>query len=183
MEEVNPSPVTPPGEVNVAGATGDEVVTLSQFKVFTDSLVDSGGGGGNEGSAGGFANFIPVDDIGIEKIAERIVGQENPAILCIRNNDTGDLLVVHIPGVNNSEIYIGEYETDIFLDAGYSAVNISAANNVDGNAGVQILDRDAGYVIYHLVLDQDPENTFEEKDNWFDTYCTVFIMFLDGYYS
>ena len=61
------------------GATGEEVVTIQQFKV----LVDSGGGGGNEGSAGGFANFIPVDDLGVEAIDTRM-GYKNPAILCIK---------------------------------------------------------------------------------------------------
>lgn len=154
-------------------------MTIQQFKVLVDSLVGSDGGGGNEGNTEGFSNFIPVDDLGIEAIAERIVGQENPAILCIKNNDTNDLLVVHIPGVNNSEIYIDRYETNVFSDMGCSAVNIAAAHNVSGNVGVQILDSDVWDIVYILDLD----DCFEEKSPWFDTSWTAYIMFLDGYYS
>lgn len=148
--------------------------------MFVDSLVGSGGGGGN---TGGFSNFIPVDDIDIEKIAERFVGQENPAILCIRNNDTGDLIVVHIPGVNNGEIYIDGYETNVFSDMDCSAVNIYSSHYAGSTVNVEIVDQTYGNLIYHLVLDYNPEGTSEYKYDSFDAYCTVFIMFLDGYYS
>lgn len=67
---VEPEGTQPGGGSN---ATGDEAVTIQQFKVLVDSLIGSGGGG-NEGNTEGFSNFIPVDDLGIEAIAERIVG-------------------------------------------------------------------------------------------------------------
>lgn len=62
---------------------------------------------------------------------------------------------------------------------GCSAVDISAANNVSGNVGVQILDSDVWDVVYYLDLD----DRFEEKAPWFDISWTAYIMFLDGYYS
>ena len=70
------------------GATGDEVVTLSQFKVFTDSLVDSGGGGGNEGNTGGFASFTGKEALTLKQLRNSFGGGSNKKYKIEWSSDT-----------------------------------------------------------------------------------------------